>query len=80
MSTAPILQAYDDGVHYAAWCSHCERYHLHSRANGRRVAHCSDTRSPYWRTGYVIQLAGVVSDAMRRDLKRRRPRGPEAMS
>jgi hypothetical protein len=40
------------------WCPFCARYHTHGAARGHRVAHCSDSSSPFYKTGYVLKLKG----------------------
>lgn len=36
------------------WCPHCRRFHYHGVARGHRIAHCTDPRSPFKETGYVL--------------------------
>jgi len=35
------------------FCIYCNRWHLHGRGFGHRVAHCC-SESPYSKTGYVL--------------------------
>lgn len=58
----PTLLAYevvDNGdVRWAVWCKFCGAWHLHGPAEGHREAHCQNVASPYWRSGYDLELAG----------------------
>lgn len=62
----PILDAYEaflDGSRY--WlvrCEYCRTWHRHGPAEGHREAHCIDPNSPYYKRGYIIRLAGFMSD------------------
>ena len=82
-SNTPELPAYDTGKSLIVWCAHCRRWHSHGRGNGgsdgdgHRAAHCIEPESPYSRTGYALRHAGPATDEMRRDLRRRKPRGLE---
>lgn len=38
------------------WCGYCERFHVHGFPEGHRVAHCTNSKSPYLKTGYIIKL------------------------
>ena len=40
------------------WCKHCKKWHRHGAAEGHREAHCNDSASPYWKTGYNLAYAG----------------------
>jgi len=59
---APVLPAYDTVVggsaHWLVWCRHCQAWHRHGPAEGHREAHCKDSSSPYWKTGYNLAYAG----------------------
>jgi hypothetical protein len=59
---APVLPAYEaviKGVtRYVVWCKYCNKWHRHGAAEGHREAHCTDSASPYWRTGYNLAYAG----------------------
>jgi hypothetical protein len=59
---APVLPAYEAVVRGATrgvvWCKYCEKWHSHGAAEGHREAHCQDSNSPYWRTGYNLAFAG----------------------
>ena len=37
------------------WCPFCKRWHLHGYRKGHRVAHCHDTASPFYETGYIVE-------------------------
>lgn len=37
------------------WCPFCQRWHLHGYGKGHRVAHCHDSSSPFYKTGYIIK-------------------------
>ena len=58
---APTLLANEitvDGVtRWRVWCKHCQSWHFHGPAEGHREAHCHDSNSPYWRSGYNLALA-----------------------
>ena len=41
---------------WRVWCEHCETWHYHGPAEGHREAHCQDSSSPYWRSGYNLAL------------------------
>ena len=65
----PTLSAWrtSDGVCLAVWCVHCKRLHFHGavgpktgEGNGHRGAHCTDTRSPYLATGYIVHEVSRV--------------------
>ncbi len=59
---APTLPAYEvkiiGGVRWVIWCKHCRKWHRHGAAEGHREAHCNDSQSPYWKTGYNLAYAG----------------------
>jgi hypothetical protein len=59
---APVLPAYEvvvDGVTYwVVWCRHCGEWHRHGPIEGHREAHCTDSKSPYWKRGYNLAFAG----------------------
>ena len=59
---APVLSAYEvvlkGAVRWLVWCKHCEKWHGHGAAEGHREAHCIDSTSPYWKTGYNLAYAG----------------------
>ena len=58
---APVLPAYKariGTVRWLVWCKHCQVWHQHGPAEGHREAHCNDSASPYWRTGYNLAYAG----------------------
>jgi hypothetical protein len=59
---APVLPAYESVVtgvaHWLVWCKYCKTWHSHGAVEGHREAHCQDSNSPYWRTGYNLAFAG----------------------
>ena len=59
---APTLSAYEvviNGVScWVIWCKHCRKLHRHGAAEGHREAHCDDSTSPYWKSGYNLAYAG----------------------
>jgi hypothetical protein len=58
---APVLPAYetllDGSTYWVVWCKHCKKWHRHGPAEGHREAHCNDSASPYWKTGYNLAYA-----------------------
>ena len=85
----PTLPAYDTGQQLAVWCWWCRDWHYHGGGiggddgSGHRWAHCFGVRaerSPYAKTGYFLKYAGPVTPEIRKDMKRRRPRGVEVRS
>jgi hypothetical protein len=62
---APTLDAYSSAAGWEVYCDHCHRWHKHGHGAGHRVAHC-DANSPYKRTGYVLRLAGEMTDEIRK--------------
>jgi hypothetical protein len=61
------------------YCEHCRDYHFHGVGDGHRIAHCHVESSPYRQTGYTLIEVGPATAAIRRDFRRRRPRGPAAL-
>jgi hypothetical protein len=59
---APVLAAYEavigDVTCWIVWCRHCGKWHRHGAAEGHREAHCDDSASPYWQTGYNLAYVG----------------------
>lgn len=59
---APVLPAYEvkiKGVtRYVVWCKHCKKWHRHGAGEGHREAHCTDSASGYWKTGYNLAFVG----------------------
>lgn len=80
-SRPPRINAYDTGDSLIVWCHYCRRYHSHGRGNGtnddygHRRAHCIVPGSPYENTGYILFPSGPATEEMKRDAKRRKPRG-----
>lgn len=84
-------------LHVAVWCPWCQTPHRHGAggpgmvkaeglraADGHRVAHCTDPRSPFKRDGYVVQAVGYEDHATYQRRKtdcvvcgRGRRRGPD---
>jgi len=75
----PTLPAYRvtarNQIRLIVFCKHCKDYHFHG-GGGHCVAHCHVATSPYLATGYILQEVGEITAAIRRDFRRRRPRGP----
>ena len=68
-SGPPTLNAFrtSDGVQLAIWCVHCKCLHFHGavgpmtgEGSGHRGAHCTDPRSPYLATGYIVREVSRV--------------------
>ena len=63
---APVLSAYEavikGSVRWVVWCKHCGQWHSHGPAEGHREAHCNDSASGYWKTGYNLAFAGKWQD------------------
>ena len=38
------------------YCIFCKKTHRHGKGNGHRIAHCSNIKSPFIETGYIINL------------------------
>ena len=62
-----MLRAYEvvlNGVtHWVVFCKFCKKWHWHGPAEGHREAHCKDSASDYWKTGYNLVYAGEwISD------------------
>lgn len=47
------------------YCQYCRYYHHHGAKAGHRVAHCSNARSPFRETGYILMLREDVIIATR---------------
>jgi hypothetical protein len=47
---------------WRVWCRHCAAWHYHGPAEGHREAHCQDSSSPYWRSGYNLAVATNDTD------------------
>ena len=66
---APVLPAYEAEIggstHWLVWCKHCNKWHRHGAAEGHREAHCNDSSSPYWKTGYNLAYAGKWKERRR---------------
>jgi len=54
----PVLPAESirtkSGKRWPGWCKHREVWHVHGGGDGHREAHCNDSSSPYWRSGYNL--------------------------
>ena len=55
---APTLPAYEARIAVPRCGSSGRKWHRHGAAEGHREAHCQDSRSPYWKTGYNLAYAG----------------------
>src|SRR5947208_2060360 len=75
----PVFDAYDTGDQYVCWCPFCEKLHRHSRAEGHRVAHCSERPikrsdgymwSPFKATGYILKHVGKLAPAQAKWFRR----------
>jgi hypothetical protein len=56
-STLPAEEIVVRGVtRWRVWCRYCRAWHYHGPAEGHREAHCQDSSSPYWRSGYNLAL------------------------
>lgn len=65
----PILKGFltSDEKQFEAWCPFCKKYHLHGAdpelkmgKKSHRVAHCSESSSPFRETTYYLQLEKKV--------------------
>ncbi len=72
-NNAPTLPAYETSGQYAVWCCYCCRLHWHGAIPGHRRAHCTVPGSPYTTTGYVLDRAGPLTPALRKQYRDRRP-------
>lgn len=53
----PILLAFPDrNNNLHAWCPYCVTFHHHGKGEGHRVAHCTNTDSPFKKTGYILKI------------------------
>ena len=80
--SAPILPAYATSTQLIVWCRFCKSWHLHGLGPkgepilGHRWAHCrSDAHSPYDKTGYILEYAGLATPEIMKDYRCRRPKG-----
>ncbi len=73
--TIPALPAYEneDGT-LQVWCEFCTKWHTHGVGGGHRESHCIVEDSPYVITGYVLQLAGPMTDDLRKRHRQRKPK------
>ena len=53
----PIIACHVEGDTWRFYCRHCREWHQHGHGPGRRVAHCTNPRSPYRTGGYYIERA-----------------------
>lgn len=65
--TIPVVPAYLRNGSYCVWCEYCFVWHMHGPADGHRVAHCRDPRSPYKQHGYILDFQGEMTAAIERD-------------
>jgi hypothetical protein len=80
---SPVLDAWrlEDrrGDLLFAWCPRCRDYHVHGGGrflgdgDGPRVPHCVENHAG----SYYVREIGLVTPAIRRDMRRKHPRGPE---
>lgn len=53
----PTIYADENGkTQLKFYCNHCSEYHYHSKDTGHRVAHCTNKKSPYIDTGYILEV------------------------
>ena len=79
----PAEEIVVEGVtRWRAWCRHYEAWHYHGPAERARKAHCQDSSSPYWRSGYNIATSGGTSTLARwcRDRASHPPLGSSSAS
>jgi len=57
MTVATIILALErtDCKGLKFFCVYCKREHLHGEDEGHRTAHCSNLKSPYLETGYILK-------------------------
>lgn len=48
-------------VGWRFYCEYCRCYHHHGDMAGHRVAHCSNPKSPFMETGYILILRSEVT-------------------
>lgn len=67
---------YNEAI-WVVWCAFCNKWHQHSAGEGHRVAHCHHHEgSPYHPHGYNLIDGGVPPAWLRRDIHRKKPKGP----
>lgn len=61
--TTPIVKVKHQPPHLVFFCEYCKKNHYHGDCNGNikialghRTAHCTNFRSPYYNTGYILEL------------------------
>ena len=55
----PDLAAYPVGPGmYHVWCRYCETFHAHKGGSGHQRAQCTNEKSPYHHTGYILSVLG----------------------
>ncbi|MCO4095751.1 hypothetical protein KFV08_07955 [Macrococcoides canis] len=65
----PVLLAFpDEHNHLHVWCPYCVKFHHHGVGEGHRTAHCSNQKSPFIDTGYVLKL-GSKEDYKKTSIK-----------
>jgi hypothetical protein len=71
-----IAYALPDNIHWVMWCEDCRRWHYHGAGPGHRVAHCHSRASRYDHLGYILAGGEPAPAWVKKDLDRKRPRGP----
>ena len=56
ISGIQVIECDQRGDRFVFWCDHCNQEHIHSAAEGHRVAHCHDRQGPYHGRGYILKL------------------------
>jgi hypothetical protein len=65
-----------------AWCPRCKRYHTHGGGrfsgdgDGPRTPHCIENNQMVGGS-YTVREVGTVTPAIRRDMRRKYPKGPD---
>lgn len=50
-------KALPDGKQWGFYCEHCDIIHVFYGRRGYRASHCIEPPSPYYDSGYIIELA-----------------------
>jgi hypothetical protein len=50
----PTIEVQLKNGQYIFWCPHCRAKHYHGAGDGHRTAHCTNSNSPYRKTGYYV--------------------------
>ena len=75
-SDPPVIHCWRDGDYAVLWCARCRNYHKHGIRPEEnltsRLSHCDTAYD------YILSVTlGDLPDAVRRDMERTYPRGPE---